>query len=86
MELYIKNKHIPGHICIKDNSVEVRKNVIAGLIDTDGYVYHRNGRITISNTNKRIIDDAAFILRSLGQSVVMCELKLRVRIVAEYGR
>lgn len=72
----IKNKHIPD--MYKYNSVEVRKNVIAGLIDTDGYVYHRNGRITISNTNKRIIDDAAFILRSLGQSVVVCEFKPRV--------
>lgn len=72
----IKNKHIPD--MYKYNSIEVRKNVIAGLIDTDGYVYHRNGRITISNTNKRIIDDAAFILRSLGQSVVVCEFKPRV--------
>ena len=72
----IKNKHIPD--MYKYNSVEVRKNVIAGLIDTDGYVYHRNGRITISNTNKRIIDDVAFILRSLGQSVVVCEFKPRV--------
>lgn len=72
----IKNKHIPD--MYKYNSVEVRKNVIAGLIDTDGYVYHRNGRITISNTNKRIIDDAAFILRSLGQFVVVCEFKPRV--------
>lgn len=72
----IKNKHIPD--MYKYNSVEVRKNVIAGLIDTDGYVYHRNGRITISNTNKRIIDDAAFILRSLSQSVVVCEFKPRV--------
>ena len=72
----IKNKHVPD--MYKYNSVEVRKNVIAGLIDTDGHVYHRNGRITISNTNKRIIDDAAFILRSLGQSVVVCEFKPRV--------
>ena len=72
----IKNKHVPD--MYKYNSVEVRKNVIAGLIDTDGYVYHRNGRITITNTNKRIIDDAAFILRSLGQSVVVCEFKPRV--------
>ena len=72
----IKNKHIPD--MYKYNSVEVRKNVIAGLIDTDGYVYHSNGRIPISNTNKRIIDDAAFILRSLGQSVVVCEFKPRV--------
>lgn len=80
----IKNKHVPD--MYKYNSVEVRKNVIAGLIDTDGYVYHRNGRITISNTNKRIIDDAAFILRSLGQSVVVREFKPRVSSSGMVGK
>lgn len=59
------NKHIPQDYIF--NSVECRKELIAGLIDTDGYVYPKNGRVTISNTNKRIIDDAALILRSLGQ-------------------
>lgn len=66
----VNNKHIPEDY--KYNSVEVRKEVVAGLIDTDGYVYHRNGRITISNTNADIINDAAFILRSLGHSVSVC--------------
>lgn len=68
----LNNKHIPDAYIF--NSVRVRKEIIAGLIDTDGYVY-KNGRITISNTNKRIIESAAFILRSLGQSVSICEFQ-----------
>ena len=67
------NKHIPDDYIF--NSVEVRKALVAGLIDTDGYVYSKNGRITISNTNKRIIDGAALILRSLGQNVSISESK-----------
>ena len=63
------NKHIPQDYIF--NSVECRKQLIAGLIDTDGYVYQKNGRVTISNTNKGIIDDAALILRSLGQNAVV---------------
>lgn len=61
----VNNKHIPQDYIF--NSIECRKKLIAGLIDTDGYVYQKNGRVTISNTNKCIIDDAALILRSLGQ-------------------
>lgn len=60
----MNNKHIPKDYIF--NSVEVRKAIIAGLIDTDGYVYQKTGRVTISNTNLGIIEDAAFILRSLG--------------------
>lgn len=63
------NKHIPQDYIF--NSVECRKQLIAGLIDTDGYVYQKNGRVTISNTNKGIIDDAALVLRSLGQNAVV---------------
>ena len=68
----LNNKHIPDAYIF--NSVRVRKEIIAGLIDTDGYVY-KNGRITISNTNKQIIESAAFILRSLGQSVSISEFQ-----------
>lgn len=66
---YINNKYIGDEFIF--NSVEVRKQLIAGLIDTDGYVYQKNGRVTISNTNKNIIEKAALILRSLGESVVI---------------
>lgn len=69
----LNNKHIPKNYIF--NSVEVRKQLIAGLIDTDGYVYSKNGRVTISNTNKDVVDKAAFILRSLGQSVVVSKFE-----------
>jgi len=69
----LDNKHIPGEYVF--NSVEVRKQLIAGLIDTDGSVYKRNGRVTISNTNWQIIEGAAIILRSLGQTTTVCEFE-----------
>lgn len=80
----INNKHIPD--AYKYNTVEVRKQVIAGLIDTDGFVYQKNGRVTISNTNKRIIDDAAFILRSLGQKVAICSFAPKVSTSGVIGK
>lgn len=70
---FLNNKHIPE--CYRINSVQVRKEIIAGLIDTDGYVYPANGRVTISNTNKAIIDGAAEILRSLGENVATGEFE-----------
>lgn len=72
----LNNKHIPDDY--KFNSVEIRKEVIAGLIDTNGYVYQKNGRVTISNTNERIINEAALILRSLGQSVTINNISPKV--------
>lgn len=65
------NKHIPDDYIF--NSVSVRKDLVAGLIDTDGYVYARNGRVTITNTNKDVIDSLSQILRSLGETPVITE-------------
>lgn len=73
---FFNNKHIPDVYIY--NSVEVRKQLIAGIIDTDGYVYQNNGRVTISNTNPAIVDGVAKILRSLGQVVTVAEFKPRV--------
>ena len=78
------NKHIPDDYIF--NSSEVRKQLIAGLIDTDGYVYPKNGRVTISNTNKRIIDSTALILRSLGQNVVITAFEPQVSSSGIVGR
>lgn len=78
------NKHIPDDYIF--NSADVRKQLIAGLIDTDGYVYPKNGRVTISNTNKRIIDNAALILRSLGQNVVVTAFEPQVSSSGIVGR
>lgn len=70
-EGFIRNKHIPE--CYLFNSVDVRKQIIAGLIDTDGTVYKKNGRVTIANANKNIIDMANKILYSLGQKTAIYE-------------
>ena len=57
-------KHIPD--LYKFASKEQRLELLAGMIDSDGYVYQKNGRITISNINKQLIDDFAEVVRSLG--------------------
>lgn len=56
------NKHIP-HV-FKINSRESRLNLLAGLIDTDGYVNHE-GYVFV-NKNKRLAEDVLFLARSLG--------------------
>lgn len=57
-------KYIPD--CYKFASVEQRLQLLAGMIDSDGYVYQKNGRVTISNINRELIDDFAEVVRSLG--------------------
>lgn len=67
------NKHIPDDYIY--NSVKVRKEIIAGIIDTDGSVYQKNRRVTISNSNEKIISGCVAILKSLGQNVSVCKTK-----------
>ena len=56
------NKHIP-HI-YKCNSKEVRLELLAGLIDSDGSL-QSNG-YDIIQKNERLLDDIIFLARSLG--------------------
>jgi replicative DNA helicase len=62
------NKHIPDDY--KINSEENRLLLLAGLIDTDGnYVKStRGGAIEFVSKSKNLIDDVAFLARSLGFS------------------
>jgi len=60
----INNKHIP-HI-YKCNSRENRLKLLAGLIDTDGYL-HQSGLIyTMMQKNNKLTDDIVYLCRSLG--------------------
>jgi len=61
----INNKHIPQEYLI--NSREIRLKVLAGLIDTDGYV-HKDGTIEIAQSfkHKKLVDDIIYLSRSLG--------------------
>jgi DNA gyrase/topoisomerase IV subunit B len=61
----VNNKHIPKEYLI--NSKEIRLKLLAGIIDTDGYVCN-DGTIEISQTtkHKRLVDDIVYLSRSLG--------------------
>jgi hypothetical protein len=58
----INNKHIP--VAYKVNSRDVRLKVLAGIIDTDGYMIHNT--YEISQKSNVMANDILFLARSLG--------------------
>lgn len=58
----LKNKHVP-HI-YKRNSMQVRLQVLAGLIDSDGYLVDNCYEIT--QKNKQLAQDILYLARSCG--------------------
>ena len=69
LDLY-KNKHIPD--IYKKSSIEQRKQLLAGLIDSDGHV-DKQGRVRFVNVNKRLIDDVFELCFGLGLYPYMME-------------
>lgn len=65
------NKHIPDDY--KFNSRDVRLNVLAGLIDTDGYLYHNCYYLTLKN--KSLCEDVKYVANSLGFKFNFKEIK-----------
>ena len=58
----VQNKHIPHHI--KTGTRAVRLQVLAGLLDTDGYL--QGNCYEITQKNERLANDIVFVARSLG--------------------
>lgn len=58
----LRNKHIPDDI--KTGSISTRLQVLAGLLDTDGYL--DGNCFEITQENKTLSEDIAFVARSLG--------------------
>jgi superfamily II DNA or RNA helicase/predicted GIY-YIG superfamily endonuclease len=58
----LNNKHIPQEY--KCNSRENRLKLLAGLIDTDGYMH--NNMYSIIQKNEKLIDDIVYLSLSLG--------------------
>jgi len=58
----INNKHIPQKYLT--SSIEQRKQLLAGLIDTDGYV--RECNIEFTMVSEKLIDDITLLAQSLG--------------------
>ena len=65
------NKHIPSFV--KTSPVWYRRSVLAGIVDTDGYVFH--GCYDIVQKNKTLADDIAFLCRSLGLAAYVREVQ-----------
>lgn len=57
-----RNKHIP--LCYKANNRETRLQVLAGLIDSDGWLNRVGYQVMLKS--KVLADDLAFLARSLG--------------------
>ena len=62
-------KHIPHHI--KTGTRQTRLDVLAGIIDTDGYL--DKNCYDIIQKNKQLADDIIFIARSLGFAAYVAE-------------
>ena len=60
----INNKHIPQDY--KCNSRDIRLQLLAGLLDTDGYYNKSNNSYDIIQKNKTLAEDILFLVRSLG--------------------
>lgn len=60
------NKHIPLEYL--NNSIENRLQLLAGLLDTDGTLMHRNNSYTykISSSREELANQIVFLARSLG--------------------
>lgn len=68
-----KNKHIP--LIYQQASWEQRMYLLAGLIDTDGYIDKRTGSMGIIQVNKKLSEGILFLCRSLG---LKCSMKTKI--------
>ena len=69
----LKNKHIPQDF--KMNSKEIRMNVLAGIIDSDGHYQKKKKQVEITLKSEKLIDDIIWIARSLGLSCYKSKIK-----------
>ena len=65
----INNKHIP--MAYKVNDMNVRLQILAGLIDSDGH--NDNNGYEVTQKNKQLAEDILFLARSLGFAAYMKE-------------
>lgn len=76
-----EDKFIPDEY--KYNSREVRLNLLKGLMDSDGTL-DKSDRYVISLSSKKLIEDIAFICRSLGYNCSYTIKKARYKVNGVY--
>ena len=77
----IGNKHIPHQY--KTASIEARQRLLAGIIDTDGYMFMDNFEITLKV--KTLADDICFVARSLGLAAYVKECTKTIKSRGFFG-
>jgi thymidylate kinase len=83
----LNNKHVPE--CYKINNREVRLQILAGLIDTDGHVSTKAaGYIDFINKNKQLAEDVVYLARSLGLAAYIkpCKKGCQTGAIGDYFR
>lgn len=85
----LNNKHIPKDY--KMNSREIRLQVLAGLLDTDGSYSKKDNCYDFIQKNEKLFDDFIFLARSLGFSAYKKKtqkscVKNGIRIKGNYFR
>ena len=60
----LNNKHIPHNY--KCNSKNIRLELLAGIIDSDGYYDKKGNGFDITLKSEKLLDDIIFLARSLG--------------------
>lgn len=68
-----KNKHIPDDY--KFNSEEIRMQLLAGIIDSDGHYQQKMKHYEITLKSETLIDDIMWIARSLGFACYKSKIK-----------
>ena len=80
----IKNKHIPTNYLY--NTKEVRKSLLAGIIDTDGCIDTKRHRYEITLKTSQLSDDVITLSRSLGYKVYVSKKKVKAYENNDYTR
>ncbi len=81
----LNNKHIPDDY--KINSRNIRLQMLAGLLDTDGWFDKKNRNYEITQKSKQLSDDIVYLCRSLGFCATQneCEKYCMYKGEKQYG-
>ena len=63
------NKFIPRNYLF--NSIDIRLNLLRGLMDTDGEISKRGNSIVFTTTSEQLCEDVTFLVRSMGGKVTI---------------
>ena len=77
-----QNKHIPN--IYKYNTKEIRLQLLAGLLDADGYLH--NGNFEIISKSKQLADDIRYLAGSLGFQVTESIKKVKLKTWNKYRK